>query len=405
MEMNSKSHREEVSTELTLASGYQKESMVSFRPEREVPTELALYGGSCEIQKRANFKRETSETCDSDVASRSATMEMMPKYCHLDSDQAQQEVSTDQLTLACWSQKESMDSWRPEREVPAELTLFGGSCEFQKRDNYKRKTIETCDSSGTMKKKPQCQREYSDEAQNEVSSESTLSCGFQKEAAKESMVSWEPENEVSTELIPSCGFQPRVNKLKTSEKINDPYLFALNLFNKSLGGFKQKKSIEKTATGSKGESPVTVASKTETKRVPRNRDKQKEERTPLVSEVSWGLKKTLTAVDLSKRDRLVLPTRMVHEHILPFLYADLFKQVESKAGMPVTVWDQDSQSEHQFVFMMRYAYALHGDWHEDFWMRRRLKKSDIIGLNWDSHKSRFIFSVLERSQTPRSRRP
>ncbi|KAE8055388.1 hypothetical protein FH972_012228 [Carpinus fangiana] len=111
----------------------------------------------------------------------------------------------------------------------------------------------------------------------------------------------------------------------------------------------------------------------------------------------WVIKKTLKKSDIGDLYRLLLPKTPVQAHILR-----LCRNAERIAnGIPVAVWDFDTNSEHELIF--KYwpsgsgVYVLQGNWTKDFVRRRNLKKGDKIGLYWDGSYSRFNFRVLNRA--------
>ncbi|KAL6130830.1 hypothetical protein ACLB2K_069208 [Fragaria x ananassa] len=111
----------------------------------------------------------------------------------------------------------------------------------------------------------------------------------------------------------------------------------------------------------------------------------------------YKIKKKLTMSDLGNLSRLLVLGYMVKNFVLPLVDADFKQRVESKAGKQVTVKDSDKETEHQLTF--RYlksskSYVFNGKWKE-FVKRRDLKKDDEIGLYWDTHDSKFHFSVLK----------
>ncbi|EOX92925.1 AP2/B3 transcriptional factor family protein [Theobroma cacao] len=110
----------------------------------------------------------------------------------------------------------------------------------------------------------------------------------------------------------------------------------------------------------------------------------------------WCIKKTLTGSDLGNMSRLMLASECVEHHVFPFWNADQLAKV--KEGLPVSVWDCDTNTEHELVFKRwnKGANVLIKNWVKDFVKRRELKLGDEIGLYWNTCNSRFQFAVLNR---------
>ncbi|KAK3219618.1 hypothetical protein Dsin_013588 [Dipteronia sinensis] len=114
----------------------------------------------------------------------------------------------------------------------------------------------------------------------------------------------------------------------------------------------------------------------------------------------WKIKKILTKSDLGDLSRLLIPTSCVETHVFPFMSVDAVKQVQSKDGLRVYVWDYDTRSVHQLEFKKwpsSKSYVLTLNWNKDFVKRRNLKEKDQIALFWDPYRSRFWFRVLHQS--------
>ncbi|KAK7290015.1 hypothetical protein RIF29_04120 [Crotalaria pallida] len=113
----------------------------------------------------------------------------------------------------------------------------------------------------------------------------------------------------------------------------------------------------------------------------------------------WKIKKALTTSDLGKLNRLLFGAELLENLMLPVLDADAQRDAESGMGTPIRVWDVDTMSMHLLI-LKRWAsfknYVLIGKWNHDFVRRRELKKGDEIGLQWDSYRHCFNFSVLKR---------
>ncbi|KAK8569451.1 hypothetical protein V6N13_046504 [Hibiscus sabdariffa] len=111
----------------------------------------------------------------------------------------------------------------------------------------------------------------------------------------------------------------------------------------------------------------------------------------------WCIKKKLFVSDVGNMARLMLETESVESHILPHLNADQAARV--KEGVPVIVWDCDTNTQHGLVFKQwnKGANVFIGNWTKEFVKRRGLKHRDEIGLYWDADNSRFKFSLLNRA--------
>ena len=128
---------------------------------------------------------------------------------------------------------------------------------------------------------------------------------------------------------------------------------------------------------------------------------QEEEGTSSMTTLSavspWKITKTLTKSDIGSSSRLLLHQSLVQTHIMAFFSADSVKKIESN-GLSVTVFDRDSKSDYELVFKKwpsSKSYIFNGKWHEDFVVRRKLKVGDVIGLYWDTCRSKFNFCVLQ----------
>ncbi|KAK8521372.1 hypothetical protein V6N13_077481 [Hibiscus sabdariffa] len=111
----------------------------------------------------------------------------------------------------------------------------------------------------------------------------------------------------------------------------------------------------------------------------------------------WCIKKKLFVSDVGNMARLMLPTESVESHILPHLNAD--QAARFKEGVPVLVWDCDTNTQHGLVFKQwnKGANVFIHNWTIEFVKRRGLKHRDEIGLYWDADNSRFNFSLLNRA--------
>ena len=111
----------------------------------------------------------------------------------------------------------------------------------------------------------------------------------------------------------------------------------------------------------------------------------------------WVIKKTLEKSDIGGLSRLLLPKTPVRAQIFGLWDAESIAN-----GIPVAVWDFETNSGHELVFKYRPSgsgsYILQRNWTEDFVKRRNLKKGDQVGLYWDESYSRFNFCVLKRTE-------
>ncbi|GMJ06602.1 hypothetical protein HRI_004329400 [Hibiscus trionum] len=111
----------------------------------------------------------------------------------------------------------------------------------------------------------------------------------------------------------------------------------------------------------------------------------------------WCIKKKLTPSDLGNNARLMVAPELVKSHILPHWNDEQLTNI--KAGLPVSVWDCDTNTQHGLVFKVwnEKANVFISNWTKDFVKRRELKHKDEIGLYWDVASSRFNFSLLNRA--------
>ncbi|KAK9265374.1 hypothetical protein L1049_003524 [Liquidambar formosana] len=111
----------------------------------------------------------------------------------------------------------------------------------------------------------------------------------------------------------------------------------------------------------------------------------------------WKIKKRLKESDIGNLSRLLLATESVQAHVIPMLGPDRAKDVETDAGLRVTIWDLDTDTEHGLTFKRWLAtgsYVFIKNWRQEFVKRRSLREGDEIGLFWDRFSSRFYFRVL-----------
>ncbi|XVE87502.1 hypothetical protein DITRI_Ditri18aG0122900 [Diplodiscus trichospermus] len=111
----------------------------------------------------------------------------------------------------------------------------------------------------------------------------------------------------------------------------------------------------------------------------------------------WCIRKQLFASDLGNNSRLLLPLELVESHVFPHWNNDQLGRITQ--GVPVSVWDCNTNTRHDMVFQQwnKGANVLKANWVKEFVKRRELKVGDEIGLYWDIDNSRFIFSVLKRA--------
>jgi hypothetical protein len=114
----------------------------------------------------------------------------------------------------------------------------------------------------------------------------------------------------------------------------------------------------------------------------------------------WVIKKIIQESDVGDLSRLLLATKSVNTHIFTLWDAKSIEKVKN-GGVPVTVWDSDTMSEHQLRFKQwaSGSYVLIEQWKSAFVNRRTLNKGDEIGLYWDPTNSRFNFTILKRAKS------
>ncbi|XP_008238966.1 PREDICTED: putative B3 domain-containing protein At1g78640 [Prunus mume] len=114
----------------------------------------------------------------------------------------------------------------------------------------------------------------------------------------------------------------------------------------------------------------------------------------------WKIRKKLTVSDIGNCSRLLMPKKSVIDHVMCYLDDKFAERVMSGEGIGVMVVDCDTNTGHYLNFKLWGSaefYILNGDWRQEFVHRRGLKEKDRIGLYWDTSKSMFMFSVLERA--------
>ena len=115
----------------------------------------------------------------------------------------------------------------------------------------------------------------------------------------------------------------------------------------------------------------------------------------------WVIKKRIVFSDINRaKSRLLLPKNLVEKHILPQWDARRIENI--KNGVQVSVWDCDTNSEHQLLFKQwssNESYVFIESWNMEFVKRRGPNEADEIGLYWDQSNSRFSFSVLKQASS------
>ncbi|KAJ0042293.1 hypothetical protein Pint_17510 [Pistacia integerrima] len=114
----------------------------------------------------------------------------------------------------------------------------------------------------------------------------------------------------------------------------------------------------------------------------------------------WNIKKRLTQSDLGHLCRFLLQTKTYKKYVLPFFNRHQINEVQSKEGLRVMVWDQDTQSRHSLImkkWSTSKSYIFIDGWTQIFVSRRNLKTGDEIGLYWDPYNSIFNFHVFQRA--------
>ncbi|CAJ2673838.1 unnamed protein product [Trifolium pratense] len=117
------------------------------------------------------------------------------------------------------------------------------------------------------------------------------------------------------------------------------------------------------------------------------------------SDYQWEIKKVLEESDCGRLRRLWLNKDLANDFVIPVLMGGA-EAAKQKQGVEVQVWDVDTKSLHSLVFKIWTSAQCHvfiKKWFDDFVLRRKLKKGDVIGLHWDQANQRFNFSVLYSS--------
>ncbi|XP_050229544.2 putative B3 domain-containing protein At1g78640 [Mercurialis annua] len=116
----------------------------------------------------------------------------------------------------------------------------------------------------------------------------------------------------------------------------------------------------------------------------------------------WIIKKKVTETDLNGCSRLLIPTNLVKNKILPFINKENRKKIDCGEGMKVNFWDVNICTNHEVVFKRwssSKSYVFIDGWYTDFVTRRKLRKGDEIGLAWGYNYKGFFFNVLSRAQS------
>ncbi|EYU36031.1 hypothetical protein MIMGU_mgv1a020505mg, partial [Erythranthe guttata] len=96
--------------------------------------------------------------------------------------------------------------------------------------------------------------------------------------------------------------------------------------------------------------------------------------------------KSLTKSDVNGSSRLLLPRKLVLDHILVYLDNVEVAAVYEEEGLEVTVLDVDTDTHHILAFKLwssSKSYVLAKNWSSDFVRRRGLSENREIGIRWD----------------------
>ncbi|KAA8525224.1 hypothetical protein F0562_006912 [Nyssa sinensis] len=116
----------------------------------------------------------------------------------------------------------------------------------------------------------------------------------------------------------------------------------------------------------------------------------------------WKIKKKLTQSDVDGSSRLLLGKELVQKHILHFLDDHRTKLCSSLEGLEVTIFDNDTGTEHPLVVNTwpgTSSKALTSKWKQEFVKKRSLKVDDEIGLFWDRCSSRLYFRLMKHASS------
>ncbi|KAL7084768.1 hypothetical protein ACP275_14G241200 [Erythranthe tilingii] len=100
----------------------------------------------------------------------------------------------------------------------------------------------------------------------------------------------------------------------------------------------------------------------------------------------WEITKSLTQSDVNGSSRLLLPRKLVLDHILVYLDNVELAAVYEEDGLEVTVLDVDTDTHHILAFKLwssSSSYVLAKNWISDFVRRRGLSENREIGIRWD----------------------
>ncbi|KAA8525229.1 hypothetical protein F0562_007084 [Nyssa sinensis] len=116
-------------------------------------------------------------------------------------------------------------------------------------------------------------------------------------------------------------------------------------------------------------------------RVYSNEDEQEERRLGVSTRLKlyedpWKIKKKLTQSDVDGSSRLLVGKELFQQHILPFLDDHRAKLCSSVKGLEVTIFDNDTGTEHQLVLKTwpgTSSKVLTSNWKQEFVRRRSLE--------------------------------
>ncbi|XVE82409.1 hypothetical protein DITRI_Ditri16bG0002200 [Diplodiscus trichospermus] len=100
-----------------------------------------------------------------------------------------------------------------------------------------------------------------------------------------------------------------------------------------------------------------------------------------------------------KTEKAVLVVIRVNKvSCFPLWNDDQLTKIKEKEGLPISVYDCDTRTEHNLVYKQwKKTNVLVNNWVKGFVEMKELKVGDEIGLYWDTNSSRFNFSVLNRA--------
>ncbi|KAL8029575.1 hypothetical protein ABFX02_14G233400 [Erythranthe guttata] len=100
----------------------------------------------------------------------------------------------------------------------------------------------------------------------------------------------------------------------------------------------------------------------------------------------WEITKSLTKSDVNGSSRLLLPRKLVQDHILVHLDNVELAAINEEDGLEVSVLDVDTDTHHILAFKLwssSKSYVLAKNWSSDFVRRRGLSENREIGIRWD----------------------